>query len=507
MITRQIALRCKLLFACLAFCSQGLADEIEAYLFTEIKFNQANYLANHEEFINRLRNEEHAKANAIMLNLVENIRADSTVSKMTFAKTLSNSAISNAIVGNQALAISEFESAIELLIEASDRYNTKLTKILMAKSLVHRFEKDNTQAENALRRTQHIFHRQSGVYAEAQLPVVEALTYMNLRRGKSMAADREQFFRLKISEEVYGRNSKEIIPTLESLGLYFANRASAITANREVESAIYRDKLFKVAINFFERAIAIIEDKYGTDDLRLISVLHGISKTRTIAIIKDKQGTNDLRLIGSLHGISKTRFIQGSSFATARESMERASQIISDSPTTDITDHVKSLIALGDTYLITQDARSNSIYTQAWNLLDEVPENQSIRDQFFGQPKLLYPDVLIERILTRQPSNTTPSEDLFVDLEYDVRQNGRVRNIQVIESNVPNNEKKLLRNYVSKMRYRPRLVNGQAVTTEGIKLHQIFKVSVQSGAAKELTEQLIQIEQEMPNKTPENLSQ
>jgi len=480
MITRQITLRCKLLLACLAFSTQGLADDIEAYLFTEIKFNQAIYLANHEEFINHLRNEEHGKANTVILNLVEDIRADSTVSKMTFARTLSNSAISNAIVGNRTLAISEFESAIELLVAASGRYNAKLTKVLMAKSLVHRFEKDYTQAENALRRTQHIFHRQSGVYAEAQLPVVEALTDMNLRRGKSMAADREQFFRLKINEEIYGSTSEKIIPTLESLGLYFANRASTITANREVENAIYRDKLFRDAIIFFERAIAIIEDKYGA---------------------------NDLRLIGSLHGISKTRFMQGSAFTTARQSMERASQIISDSPSTDISDHVKSLVALGDTYLITHDLRSHSIYTQAWNLLDDVPENESIREQFFGQPKLLYPDVLLKPILERQPSNTSLAEDLFVDLEYDIKQDGRVRNIQVIDGNVPNSQKKLLRNYVSKMRYRPRLVGGQAVTTEGIKLHQIFKVSIQPGAAKEPTEQLLQIEQEVSNKAPENLSQ
>lgn len=478
MINCQSTLRCNLLIICLAFSVPVMADDIETYLFTDIEFNQADLLAEHNQFIAYIQNEDHKQANAVIVDLLSRIRDDTRISKMTFARTLSNSAISEAIIGHTELAVAEFEAAIELA-EASGRYNTNLPKILMAKSLVHRFEENYEPAENALRRTQHIYHRQSGVYAEGQLPVIEALTDMNLRRGKAVAADREQFFRLKISEEVYGSNSEEIIPTLESLGLYFANRASAIAATREVEHTMYRDKLFKESINLFERAIAIIEDKYDT---------------------------NDLRLIGPLQGLSKTRFMQGSSFATARESMERASDIISNSPSTDIADHVKSLVALGDTYLITQDARSLGTYTQAWNLLDELPDNQSLRDQFFGQPKLLYPDVLIRPILARQPSNTSPEDALFVNLEYDVRQDGKVRNIQVLDGNVPNNQKKLLRNYVSKMRYRPRLVDGQAITTEGIQLHQVFKVSANRGAMNRPADRMLQVEQEMPNKKPENIA-
>ena len=157
--------------------------------------------------------------------------------------------------------------------------------------------------------------------------------------------------------------------------------------------------------------------------------------------------------------------------------MERASNIISNNPNTDISDHAQSLVALGDTYLVTQDARSLEVYAQAWNLLGEAPENESLRTKIFGQPTLLYPDVLIRPLLTRQPSNTRPEDDLYVNLEYDVRYDGKVKNINVIDGNVPNNQKKLLRDYVSNMRYRPRLVDGEPTTTEGIKLYQEFKVA------------------------------
>ena len=437
-----------LFIALFAYPMATYAQDIRSFIFHDIQFDNAEYTQQLSQFYTQIQSENHNQARLIAVDLVEKISEDLSVDKLSFAMLKSNAAIAIAITGDQSTAISEIESALEIL-ESGGRYNLRLVNILMAQAYLYRSQEEYDKAENALRRSQHIFHRQAGVYAEGQLPIIEVLTDMDLERGQTLNADKGQYFRLKIAEEVYGSNSEEIIPTLQSLGLYFANRASVIAANQQMEQAIYRDKLFKDAVSLFERSIAIIEDKYDV---------------------------NDLRLIEPLRGLSKTRFMQGSSFNNARVSMERATNIISSNPSTDISDHAKSLVALGDTYLITHDSRSLGTYSQAWAVLEEVPDNEVIRQKLFGEPKLLYPDVLVRPILTRQPTNTMPQDELFVNLEYDVRMDGKVRNVQVIDGNVPNNQKKLLRDYVSKMRYRPRLIDGQSATTEGIKLHQTFRV-------------------------------
>lgn len=439
----------KVLSFCL-FCSTcAIAQELQTYLFKDIVLHNEEFSVKHKQILNLIDENNFLQANNLALELSAQILENTTIDKMSYAMVLTNSAVSHALIGNLTLSMLDLDAALDLGA-ASGRFNLKLTNILMAKAHVSQMNGDFSQAENALRRSQHIFHRHDGVYAGGQLPVIEALTEMHLQNGKSLAADKEQLFRLKVSEEVFGSNSEEITPTLTSLGLYFANSAYAIPNTREVENTIYRDKLFKQAIELFERSLAIIENKYDA---------------------------NDLRLVEPLRGLSKTRFMQGSSFTEARQSMERASNIISNNPNTDISDHAQSLVALGDTYLVTQDARSLEVYAQAWNLLGEAPENESLRTKIFGQPTLLYPDVLIRPLLTRQPSNTRPEDDLYVNLEYDVRYDGKVKNINVIDGNVPNNQKKLLRDYVSNMRYRPRLVDGEPTTTEGIKLYQEFKVA------------------------------
>ncbi|MFT7688376.1 MAG: tetratricopeptide (TPR) repeat protein [Candidatus Azotimanducaceae bacterium] len=469
----------KVLMLCVLFSTATFAKELQAYLFTDIAFNNAAYSKIHDQFLGFVNNDEFERANQLMLELGPQVSKDKTIDKMSFAMTLTNSAVSNALVGKLSPAILDLDAAIQLG-EQSGRYHLKLVNILMVRSLVSQLKGEQKEAENALRRSQHIFHRNDGVYAEAQLEVIEALTDMHLKNGNAQAADREQFFRLKVNEEVYGSNSEKIIPALESLGLYFANRASSIANLREPENVLYRDKLFKEAINLFERSLAIIEDKYDA---------------------------NDLRLVRPLKGLSKTRFMQGSSFTDAKETMERASSIISNNPTTDIPDHAKSLVALGDTYLVTQDVRSAQTYSQAWALLGEVPENEFLRETIFGQPKLLYPEVLIRPILNRQPSNTVPEDDLYVNLEYDVRHDGKVRNIKIIDGNVPNNQKKLLRDYVSQMRFRPRFVDGEAATTQGMKLHQSFSVVAYKATAIRTNNNTLSGEQTLPNRNVDTLDQ
>ena len=155
--------------------------------------------------------------------------------------------------------------------------------------------------------------------------------------------------------------------------------------------------------------------------------------------------------------------------------MERAAGIVTTNPSSDVSDHAKSLVELADTYVITTDGRALDVYTEAWEMLAD-PEFDDLRYQLFGTPKMLFPDEPIQPVLARHPMNAVVGDELFVDIEYDIRHDGRVRNVKIVEGNVPNEEKKMLKTYVSRLKYRPRIVEGEFFMTEGLSWHQTFRV-------------------------------
>jgi hypothetical protein len=174
--------------------------------------------------------------------------------------------------------------------------------------------------------------------------------------------------------------------------------------------------------------------------------------------------------------MSKVRFLQGSSRTQAEEAMQRAYAIVSNHPSSDAADVANALVKLADTYTLTSDTRNVPTYEAAWALLADTPENEQLRYQLFSIPKRLYPDKTLQPVLARQPVTVPFGEELFVELEYSVNPTGRVSEAKIIDSNVPNEQRKLYRSYISTLKYRPRMAEGSPVKTQGLGLRQTYKV-------------------------------
>lgn len=429
-------------------------DTISNYLFRNITVNQLQAL--NVELSIAFDSERLEDAIALGTTLVEIAEKDETVDKISYARVLSNSAILQALGGNRGVSIFQSTQAIEL-IEMSDPFHPDLFNILMVKSYTQNAEDLHTEAEDSLRRAQHIVHRQDGVYTPRQIPIIESITGIKIARGEYQAADQEQRFNLKVSEQAYGIASEELMPTLNKLGKYFADRGSSIPLGTTQEQRLYRDRLFRESSSILERSISIIEDKYGDTDLRLID---------------------------PLKGLARTKFKQGYGRVNAERPMERALEIVRGNPATDKADHAKALVALADLYTITADTRAGDMYLEAWQLLADDPVQEQLRYELFARPKRLLPEVPIQPVLYRHPVEVEKGNELFVEIQYDIREDGKVRNAVVIEGNVPNSDRKLMRDFVSTMRFRPRIVDGQLARTEGMSLHQNYQIKEHAPDAK-----------------------
>ncbi|HJL60360.1 MAG TPA: hypothetical protein QF517_00275 [Pseudomonadales bacterium] len=446
-----------LLLIALFTCSSLQASPLD-YLFQDLDFSDEHLTSSHELLtsshelltsshellIGQISNSAYDEARATAKKLVSEV-SDSDLDSLILAKVLANSAI---IELNWDLeeAINIVNQAIDLT-EIINPFHKDLFGMLLIRAFAEEKLGDHTSTTDTLRRAQHISHRHDGVYTRDQLPIIKSLALINEDRGRLESADREQRFRLKISEQAYGVNAEELIPTLEELGIYFAKRGYSIPGILG-QTDMNRIKLFRFSFKMYERAIAIIEDKYGP---------------------------NDLRLVSPLKGLSKAKFLLGSAKTNSRSAMERATEIISNNPTTDTPDFARAIIDLADIYTMTQDSRAYETYQHAWVLLSEKPEYEQLRYDAFAKPKWLHHDDF-RPVLKRQPVGIDESTELFVEVEFDDLENGSVKNVEIIESNVPNDKKKSFRDSVRRIKYRPRLVDGNPRVTEGLSLYQTFVV-------------------------------
>ena len=395
------------------------------------------------------RNAEFDYALTLSQTLLDDAEPLRTTQPTVYGQILINHGIMQSVSEDYALGLSIIVRGLGFMELQTNPFSEDLINGIMAKALTELALQQHVIAEDSFRRAQHITHRQGGVYSEDQLVILSYLTATSLRQGNPLAADQQQLFSLRVAEQVYGFNSLKMLPTLSRLGSYFATRGSTIPAMVGPELRLQRVTLLKHSISMYDRAITIIEQNYGENDLRLIQPLRGLASARMLRVTSRKY---------------------------AEQALARSLAIIESNPDSDLSDRAQALVDLGDYYVISSDARSMEIYKQAWELLQVSSESQRIAAGLFDTPVRLFPRNNPTLYLERIPDSAEPGEELFVDLEFGVTEQGRVHQVAVIEKNVPNEQVRLLRQRARNSRYRPRIVDGEIVATEGMVLHQSFRV-------------------------------
>lgn len=345
-------------------------------------------------------------------------------------------------------SLETLDRAESIMVRSLPQFSPHLISILMPKASTLMSLNRTEEARQALRQAQHITRRDDGVYSPDQLPMVNQLFVLSLQNGNVMDADKQQFFTLRVSERAFGRESEALLPTLEKLGRYFAYRAVTSSQFEDPDMRYQQEGLFRTTFELYDRAIKIIEDNYGP---------------------------NDLRLVNSLQGVSQARLMQRAN-SKSEQALERALFVIESNPTTDLPDRIEAIIKMGDLYTRTSDSRASETYLRAWNLMEENPDYNWLKTQAFGAPTRLYPRAQSVVYLDRMPSTADGSE-LFIDAEYTVRVDGKVGDVKLLAKNVPNEQLKRFRSNLSQARFRPRIVDGEIVETANLIIHQTFRVN------------------------------
>ena len=432
-----------LIVPCLAIADQDTL----AYLYEPVLGERQQSMA--ERIRLHARNTEFDTAISLSQDLLDSADPLRDADPSIYGQVMINHGILRVAAGEYQLGLSIIERGMEFLEARTNPFDEILINSVMAKGICQLQLGSFTDAEDTFRRAQHITHRHKGVYNKEQLPMISYLVATNFRQRNSLAADQQQRFSLKVAEQSYGPNSIEILPTLARLGSYFARRGDTIPLAAITELRLLRNILFKDSINLYLRAIEIIELNYGVNDLRLLTPLRGLASARMFEI---------------------TQLIY------AEVALLRSLEIVDSNPNSDLTDRAQALVNLGDFYIITSNEKAQETYLNAWAILQETPETQQLALSLFGSPVRLYPRNSPFLYLDRTPDGVTIGDELFANLQYDVSPDGHVREIEVIDKNIPNKGVRLLRQTLRASRYRPRIHNGELVSTEALQIRQLFAV-------------------------------
>ena len=413
----------------------------------EIRSDNSAATERFEEINKKARNLELNKALSELESITNKPSEVSTLSGLNRLKALCNVAIMKVASGDYTDRLVELDNSIAALSDLVKPFDPVMVRALVVRGIAALSVEDYNESREALRRAQHILHREEGVFTLNQLPLVDYLALTNLRAGEPFSADREQLFSVTIVKKEFGDRSESIIPRLIRVG-NFAQRAMGIPISTDTDSLNQRAWMLKTSRQMHLDTIEIFEELYGTDSPKLIAPLRRLAKAKLIASMGRKSAESDLR---------------------------RALELSSKNEEVDKAEVYAVNVDLGDFYAVTKNEKSAAQYLLSWKLMQEEDAGKQLAKSYFGSPVRLHPPKISHFSLDRLPDSAEPGSELFVDLEFGINEAGRVFNAKITDKNIPNDQARAVRKR-EKTIYRPRIEEGVFVPVDANQLRQLFKV-------------------------------
>lgn len=381
-------------------------------------------------------------------------------------------------------------------------------------------------AEASFRRAQHIVHRVKGVHALAQLEAVEHLIGVDVALGKHMDADRQQRFALYVAQHNYGPDDPALVPKLESLARWYEETGQYALARKSHQRIvdIIRSAGTAVDVALIEPLLAIMKTRRlqngsccSRKELRDLSEIldtsRDLSPERKASallalgdnftalgrpgraadyyrqawdLLESRDRTAEFsepRQLAMFRRITSARHvnqaIDGASFRRRTGVLTRERLIRNPGALEDFlraegaTDQeLQELEMLPPQFFVVPLAsrQYNTRIRDSVAAVDGGPRTLPM----IGEPIQFVHNQLRQTLPTRLQSDESLG-DISISLQFTVGPEGQVRRVKVQDSNAPVRLNQMMRSVVSRTRFRPRVVDGAFVPTEGVRITQTFR--------------------------------
>lgn len=344
------------------------------------------------------------------------------------AEAYSDLADSQRRAGQHEQATQSYVTAIEIYRAIDGPFTPLAIPLLLNMGDNYREAHDGVNAVTAYTEARTVNRRIYGLLNEDQLPILDKLSTTLLELNRPVEAEAQQVEALRLAERTWPPESEQGLAAIYKYAGWLRDRG-----------------LFQFERDQYERARRIIEEHYGKKDVRLVTPLLGIGNSFRNQRTPDGQG------IGAL---------------------QEALEILVAQPTKDPLQLATALRDLGDWQVaFDRIGYAGMEYRRAWRLLDDVPDGDRVRREWFTGPVFVLREPIVLRGLSEDPN--APNGHVLV--RFDLDRNGLTSNVVIAESEPAGLLDEAVSRQIKRSRFRPQMADGEIVGGQGLGLRLTFQ--------------------------------
>lgn len=380
--------------------------------------------------------------------------------------------------------VNELERAVELLETDQGAWGAGLSEQLTDLADVYQLRGDHDLAIDAYERALHVNRVNYGLYDMSQVDIVDNMieSLVVTRQWEDVHDKQEYLYWLHVRN--YGELDPRMLPVIDQIGSWYINDYALNPGNRVVNHVVD-------AYQLFSKATRIVETQYGRNDLRMVVPLRGLVLSNWFLWTFASQNPGSLASYDNFNSqFSTSRSFTDNpnrlapyvrnNYSNGKKALDRIIEIYEENPESPPGAAATAKIELADWHMLSRRWRSaTELYEEAYKSLSEDEATREHATKMFERPVAL-PDLElmesdVEQFSQRRiNSNAGPSS--YVMVSYDVSRFGEARNIDILESH-PKNDVAMrtrVKRSLANTRFRPRLVDGEAVESKGLVQKYLF---------------------------------
>ena len=409
-------------------------------------------------------------------------------------------------------SIMRYENEVKTLQSQFGASDPRLAEALLGLGLAYRHADRHEEAAAAFKQGLHVIRMNDGLHSLFQMPYLERLIEENTTLGKWQELNKNYSYLFWVYKRNYGDNDPRLLPVIDRIT---RSQIDIYNAGPDTFNATNLKKRGKM----LNKAVHIIETHNGKTDMRLVAALNRVALNQYYLalqtgsmpeyrdyheLMRNAHGGEmfthiripvPLYVNGTVVGVTyrevavpKTRSSaylsnhMAQNFkaidAAKREgrlALARIQAIIERNPQASVYDRALALIHEGDWELLYEDGYGRSKYRKAYELLRQSPEGAAYIDYLFGQPRPLPALELRQEDGKSQARDQATPAGTIIEASFEVLPSGRSRRVHITWT-PPGLDTSLsgyVKRYVTSIRFRPRLEDGQPVTTRNVKMKYV----------------------------------
>jgi hypothetical protein len=391
------------------------------------------------------------------------------------------------------------EQAVATLEASGDTWHPMIAESMISLARLLQAEDKHTDALVTLERAVHISRVNHGLFSLEQGPAVKMQVQSHLALGEWDEADSLEQYHFYIHSRSLGGGNPDLIPALLSYAEWhldaFADRRGELPTTRLIDA--YR--LYSVAMSLVDaqpEPEKYPRERYLQRLAYLSWLMHrtGVQNRPETLYAKTRQVDDEWaeRITTGEYRLHNNPFLQGE-YVLGQIVAMREQRVAESPPGSSIQRemrklHAEAVLDMADwNLLFDRRQRAESVYKQAWELL--ASEDDALKKDVFDRMVLIpsfenfmQPEQATELAEGGSPAmatafSATPSmraqrqqPSPWVTMRFDLTRNGRVTNVELMESSTEINEN-VRRNMVMALRgsvLRPALRDGTPDITRGL---------------------------------------